>query len=125
MAYVKIKFGKALWVTEADSLAMYSIGYLLTDDVGYEGGQRRIDWIVDNRCKRGCSNATFMEKYNGNIIVGDLFTDDPCEAALSVPTPVMIDLLEQWDVICKANPEAMTIYYEDERFRIEIHKKEQ
>jgi hypothetical protein len=63
---------------------MYSIGYLLTDDVGYGEGQRRIDWIMDNRYKRGCSNATYMEKYDGNVAVGDLLTEDPREAALSV-----------------------------------------
>ena len=124
MAYVKIKFGEAVYVVEASTEAMATIGFLLTDDVGYGGGYRRLAWILDDRYERTCSNHTFMEKYNG-ITVGDLFTDDPCEAALSVPTPAMIDLLEQWDVICKANPEAVTIYYENEKFRIEIHKTEQ
>jgi hypothetical protein len=124
MAYVKIKFGQTLWVTEADNLSMYTIGYFLTDDVMYAGGKEAIGWILDERYKRTCSNATFMEKYDGNIAVGDLFTEDPCEAAISVPIPVMIDLLQQWDVVCTINPDAVIIYYENEKFRIEVKKKE-
>jgi len=119
MAYVKIDFDEALYVVEADTEAMATIGFLLTDDVLYGGGQRRINWILDDRYSHGCSNRTFMEKYDGNIAVGDLFTDDPREAAFSVPIPVMIDLLKQWDEVCKANPDAVTIYYENEKFRIE------
>ena len=62
-----------------------------------------------------------MEKYNG-ITVGDLFTEDPNEAALSVPIHVMIDLLKQWDEVCKVNPNAVIIYYENEKFSIELQK---
>jgi hypothetical protein len=122
MAYVKIDFHILLSVVEADTLEMATLGYLLTDDVHYGGGQRRIDWILDDRYERGCSNRTFMEKYDGNIAVGDLFTEDPCEAAISVPIPVMIDLLQQWDVVCKINPAAIIIYYENEKFRIKVQK---
>ena len=39
MTYVKIKFGRALWVTEADNPGMFSIGYFLTDDVMYGGAK--------------------------------------------------------------------------------------
>ena len=125
MSYVKIKFGRALWVTDSDTLGMGSIGYCLTDDGGYGEGKRRIDWIRDDRYKTGCSNRTFMEKHNGMIATGDLFTEDPCEAALSVPIPVMIDLLQQWDEVCKTNPEEVTIYYDNEKFRIEVKEREQ
>jgi len=124
MAYVKIDFDEALYVVDADTEAMATIGFLLTDDVGYGGGFRRLAWISDDRYKRTCSNRTFMEKYDRNIAVGDLFTDDPWEAALSVPTVIMINLLQQWDVVCKANPDAVTIYYENEKFRIEVKNRE-
>ena len=63
-----------------------------------------------------------MEKYDGNIAVGDLFTEDPREAALSVPIHVMIDLLQQWDEVCKINPDAVIISYEHEKFTIEVQK---
>lgn len=122
MAYVKIDFHILLSVVGADTPGMATLGYLLTDDVHYGGGKRRIEWILDARYERGCSNRTFMEKYDGNIAVGDLFTEDPCEAAISVPIPVMIDLLKQWDEVCKTNPDAVTIYYENEKFRIEPQK---
>jgi hypothetical protein len=125
MAYVKIKFDKALYVTEADILGMYSIGNCLADDVGYGEGQRRIDWILDDRYDTGCSNRTFMEKFDGMVAVGDLFTEDPREAALAVPIPVMIDLLQQWDEICKTKPEEVTVYYENEKFRIEAKPQTQ
>lgn len=119
MAYVKIKFEPLLWVVKADIRGMYSIGYCLTDDVSYGGGKRRIDWILDERYDIGCSNHTFMEKDNDKIIVGDLFTQDSSEAAIWVPTSAMIDLLQQWDEVCKTKPEEVTIYYENEKFRIE------
>ena len=121
MAYVKIKFGEAACVVDADSQAMATIGFFLTDDVMCGGGQETIEWILDDRYERTCSNHTFIEKYNG-ITVGDLFTEDPNEAALSVPIPVMIDLLKQWDDVCKANPDAVIIYYENEKFRIKVQK---
>ncbi len=124
MAYVKIKFGEALYVTKADIPGMYSIGHCLTDDVGYRigyrEGQDRINWILDDRYDFTSSNHTFMEKFDGMVGVGDLFTEDPKEAALIVPVPAMIDLLEQWDEACKTNPEEVTIYYENEKFRIEV-----
>lgn len=119
MAYVKIEFNPALWVTKADTLGMYTIGYCLTDDVGFGGGQRRTNWILDTRNEIGCSNRTFMEKFDGMIAVGDLFTEDPREAALAVPIPVLIDLLQQWDEVCKTNPAEVTVYYENDKFRIE------
>jgi hypothetical protein len=122
MAYVKIDFDKSLYVIEADTEPMATIGFFLTDDVMYGGGQETIEWILDDRYKRTCSNRTFMKKYDDNIMVGDLFTDNPCEAALSVPTPVMIELLKQWDEVCKINPDAVIIHYENEKFRIEIKK---
>lgn len=125
MSYVKIDFDPALWVTKADTLGMYTIGYCLTDDVGFGEGQRRIDWILDDRYDIGCSNRTFMEKFDGMIGVGDLFTEDPHEAALIVPIPVMIDLLQQWDEVCKTNPEEVTVYYENEKFRIEAKPRTQ
>ena len=122
--YVKIEFSEALYVTKADIPGMYSIGHCLTDDVGFGGGQRRINWILDTRYEIGCSNRTYMEKYDGMIAVGDLFTEDPCEAALSVPIPIMIDLLQQWDEVCKTNPAEVTVYYENEKFRIEAKERE-
>ena len=125
MPYVKIKFGEALYVTKADIPGMYSIGHCLTDDVGYCEGQRRIDWILDDRSDIGSSNRTFMEKFDGMIAVEDLFTEDPKEAALIVPILVMIDLLHQWDEVCKTNPEEVTIYYENEKFRIEAKERKQ
>jgi len=125
MAYVKIDFDPALWVTKADMLGMYTIGYCLTDDVGFGEGQDRINWILDDRYDITSSNRTFMEKYDGMIAVGDLFTEDPREAALSVPIPVLIDLLQQWDEVCKTNPAEVTIYYENEKFIIEAKPRVQ
>jgi hypothetical protein len=122
VAYVKIDFKIVLSVVESDNPGMATLGYCLTDDVMYGGGQRRISWILDDRYSHGCSNRTFMEKYDGNVAVGDLFTEDPREAAISVPIPVMIDLLQQWDEVCKTNPDVVTIYCENEKFRIEPQK---
>lgn len=125
MAYVKIKFDKALYVTEADTLGMYSIGNCLADDISYNRGEDRIGWILDDRYDITSSNRTFMEKFDGMVAVGDLFTEDPREAALAVPIPVMIDLLQQWDAACKTNPEEFIIHYEDEKFRIEVKPRAQ
>jgi len=123
MAYVRIKFEPLLWVVKADTPGMYSVGYCLTDDISYGRGHKRIGWILDDRYDIGSSNRTFMEKFDGMVGVGDLFTEDPKEAALIVPIPVMIDLLQQWDEVCKTNPAEVTIYYEDEKFRIEVKSR--
>lgn len=125
MPYVKIKFDEALYVIEADTPGMYSIGNCLADDISYARGHKRISWLLDDRYDTASSNRTFMEKFDGMVAVGDLFTEDPREAALAVPIPVMIDLLQQWDEVCKTNPEEVTIYYENEKFRIEAKPREQ
>ena len=125
MAYVKIEFSEALYVTKADTPGMYSIGHCLTDDVGFCEGHGRIGWILDDRYDITSSNRTFMEKYDGMIATGDLFTEDPREAALSVPIPILIDLLQQWDEVCKTNPAEVTVYYENEKFRIEAKPRAQ
>lgn len=125
MAYVKIKFEPLLWVVKADTRGMYSIGYCLTDDISYGRGHKRISWILDDRYDTTCSNRTFMEKDNDKVITGDLLTENYSEAAISVPTSAMIDLLQQWDEVCKTNPEEVTIYYENEKFRIEAKPRVQ
>ncbi len=125
MAYVKIEFEPLLWVVKADTRGMYSIGYCLTDDISYGRGHKRISWILDDRYDTTCSNRTFMEKDNDKVITGDLLTEDSSEAAISVPTSAMIDLLQQWDVVCKTNPAEVTVYYEDEKFRIEAKSRTQ
>lgn len=94
MAYVKIEFDPGLWVTKADTPGMYSIGHCLPDDVGFLRGHDRIEWILDERYYVTCSNYTFMNKFNGLIATGNLFTEDTREAALTVAIPVMIDLLQ-------------------------------
>ena len=122
MAYVTIKCGRAFIATKADSPSMYTLGHCLTDDI--RSGSKRIAWILDDRYDITSSNRTFMEKFDGMVGVGELFTEDPKEAALIVPIPAMIDLLEQWDEICKTNPEEVTIYYENEKFRIETKERD-
>jgi hypothetical protein len=81
MSYVKIEF-HPLWVTKADSPEMYTIGYCLTDDISYARGHKRISWLLDDRYDTASSNRTFMEKFDGMVAVGDLFTEDPREAFL-------------------------------------------
>lgn len=124
MAYVKIEFPQ-LWVTKADHFSMYIIGYFLTDDVGCRGGKAQIDWILDDRYDHISHNRTFVAKDNDKIIMADLYTDDSCDESLSVPTLALIDLLKKWDEVCKTNPEEVTIYYENEKFRIEAKLRAQ
>ncbi|MBS1986511.1 hypothetical protein JST99_01080 [Candidatus Dependentiae bacterium] len=123
MAYVTIKFDEVLYVTKADIPGMYSIGHCLTDDIA--SGKERIAWILNGSCDSISNNRTFMVKDDNNIITDDLYADDSCDVSLSVPIPAMINLLEQLDEICKTNPEEVTIYYENEKFRIEAKERKQ
>lgn len=117
MAYVKIKFGRALWVTDSDTLGMASIGYCLTDDIGFDVTDR-IEWILKNSSTHISNNRTFIAKRGNTIIIDDLYSDDE-QTAMIMPISTAIDLLQQWDAICKTYPAEVTIYYEDDRFTIE------
>lgn len=120
MTYVKIKFGQGLLATQANSSKMYSLGNFLTDDIG--SGKEGIEWVLNKQYNIISSNRTFMEKDTDNdrIFIGDLFTEDLSEAAISAPTAAIIDLLQQWDEVCKNKPKEVTIYFENEKFRIEV-----
>lgn len=119
MKYVKIKREEVLFIEQSSDSSMYILGEFLTADISYKGGARRIQWIKNEQYQAGSSNLTFMEKEEGNIILGNLFDEDPYVNALTVPIPVMIDLLEQWDAVCKNNPTEVTIYYENGKFKVE------
>jgi hypothetical protein len=122
MPYVTIKIDDVLHIRKSSDHSMYVLGECLVSDVRYGGGKRRINWIKDERYQAGSSNLTFMEKDNGNILIGNLFDKDPYEYAFEAPIPVIIDLLEQWDTVCKTNPDEVTVYYENGKFRVEGKK---
>ena len=64
-------------------------------------------------------NYTFLDKEDGNAILGCWFDEYPYDHALTVPIPVMIDLLEQWDMVCKMEPDEVMITYDQGKFYVE------
>ncbi len=124
MEYVTIKCGRAFLATKANNLSMCTLGNCLTDDIS--SGHDRINWILDDQYDHISNNRTSMAKDDDTITIEDLFTENfSSEAAISIPKVTMIDLLRQWDEVCKTNPEEVTIYYENEKFRIEAKEREQ
>lgn len=124
MGYVTIKCGRAFLATKADNLSMCTLGHCLTDDIS--SGHDRINWILDNTYDHISNNRTSMSKDNDTIVIEDLYAEYfSGEAVLSVPKITMIDLLQQWDEVCKTNPEEVTVYYENEKFRIEAKPRTQ
>jgi len=120
--YVRIKKNKLhcyVCVEESDHETMNIVGYFLTDDVHRGGGQKWIKFILKSPYQDCTSNYSFLEKENGNIVLGCIFDEDPYDRALTVPIPVMIDLLEQWDMICTMNPDEVIITYNQGKFHVE------
>jgi hypothetical protein len=117
-----------VFVEESDSQTMNVVGYFLTDDVHRGGGKDWIKFILESSYQDCTSNYSFMEKEDGNIVLGCILDEDPYDRALTVPISVMIDLLEQWDMICKMNPDEVIITYDQDKFHVEgkiIHKQAQ
>jgi len=124
-SYVIIKFGKGLFVKASNDCQVSLIGYLLADDISIYSAKKRIHWLLNTPPDaHTSSNHTFMEKEDGKVVVSSLFDKDPYERAFIAPIPAMIDLLEQWDDVCKTNPDEVTIYYEDGKFKVEGRRQE-
>jgi hypothetical protein len=123
MGYVRLKRGNGYLAYDgSDDQRVTLVGHFLTDDVHKGGGHRWIEFILDDKYQECTSNYTFLEKEDGNIILGCLFEDDPYDRALTVPIVVMIDLLEQWDVVCATNPDEVIVIYDGEKFTVEGKK---
>jgi hypothetical protein len=98
---------------------MNLVGFLITGEIPMKGIVERIKWLLNGREESTGCNYIFMEKENGNAILACLFDEDPYDRALTVPIPVMIDLLEQWDMVCKVNPDEVIITYDQGKFHVE------
>jgi len=98
---------------------MNVVGYFLTDDVRRGGGKDWIKFILESPYQDCTSNYTFIETEDGNIVLGCGVDEDPYDRAFTVPIPVMIDLLEQWDMVCTMNPDEVTIMYDQGKFHVE------
>lgn len=119
MSLITIKFGEGLFCRGSEDPQMNLVGFLLADDVSTYGASNRMTWLLLPGDDDTSSNMTFMEKENGYVTLGFLWDKDPYERALTVPIPVMIDLLQQWDTVCKTKPHEVTVYYENGQFRVE------
>jgi hypothetical protein len=104
---------------------MNLVGFLLTSEFGRGDIYERKRWLLDPQCQETGCNYTYLEKEGENVVLGCLFDEDPYERALTVPVPIMIDLLTQWDAVCKTDPDEVTVYYENGKFRVEGHKKDE
>lgn len=124
MRHVTLHKKEAVFIEQSSDLGMDVLGECLAHDVRHSGAQSWIDWIKDERYRDTTSNLTFMEKEDGNIVLGSLFDQNPYERALTIPIPIMVNLLEQWDAVCKTNLTEVTVYYENGKFRVEsLHNR--
>jgi hypothetical protein len=103
---------------------MCILGRFLSHDVGCFS-KSFIEAATDPDFYGGCSNATFVEKEDGYMILSDIFPAEenlnPAQFKISIPT--YIKLLEDWrDKVCKARPDEVTIWYEDDTFTFEVKK---
>lgn len=99
---------------------MNLIGFFITDEISMRGICKSIQWLQNGKEDSIGCNYVFMDKEDGNVILSCLFDeDDHNDRTLTVPTAVMIDLLEQWDMVCKMEPEEVIITYEQGKFQVE------
>src|SRR5262249_8285659 len=118
--YVKFeRYEHNLLFSGADDAKMGLLGHFFSDEIGVKRAPFFINCISDPQFDSIGSNYTFMERDGDLAIIGCLYDEDPYERALEVPVPIMIDLLEQWDAVCKTDPQEIIVTYQDGKFTVQ------
>ncbi|HRN77923.1 MAG TPA: hypothetical protein PLU71_01675 [Candidatus Dependentiae bacterium] len=124
MDFVKLLFNKNLGTysyENASNIEMSNLSFFLTDDVGCSKEDSFKGFILDNRFSYTSSNATFLEKEDGYILLSSLHAEDldnPIE--FKIPIKMFIKLLDDWqEKVCKLKPKEVIIKYENDEFIFE------
>ena len=114
-----------LYPQETSNYKLEILAYWFTDDVRNHA-QGWIEWLNDDRYEDTDSNATWLEKYKGNIILGNI-TDwiqakNPYkpkeEDVIKIPKENVIELLNTWEQLLKTRPKEIMITEENGVFKM-------
>jgi hypothetical protein len=94
--------------------------YFLTDDVGLQV-QNWKDLINDPKRDGTSSNISFLEKEGENVIVGYLFApeNDPYKNSTKLSKQNLLEVLDQWEKLCKEKPQEIWIFEENGKVWLE------
>src|SRR5690554_3750174 len=89
---------------DASSIEMCILGGFLTSDVGFRPLSFK-EYALNNSEQYTCSNATALEKENGNILLSDLYPEEKIPTQLKMTHEQFIKLLDDWEEkVCKLEP---------------------
>ena len=108
----------------ASNIPMCYLGCFLTSDIGCCERSLSMEshkkWVSDNSVDALAGNISYVEKGNGIVLIGDLYSEKKVPIKLKMSREQFIKLLDDWrDKVCKKMPKEVIIKHENGQFTIE------
>jgi hypothetical protein len=98
---------------------MLILGNMLADDVR-DNALSYKQTLTDHTLRGQSGNFIFMAKENDNVVLSDLYSEEPEPTEFKIPQPIFIQLLDDWqEKVCKQMPKEVLIKHENNQFLIE------
>jgi hypothetical protein len=127
MNRITIKLNNDFTTKNASNVAMQDVAFFLISDVFHEDLTFR-NWLLDEAIDTMEGNYFLLIKKGQETFMNCKYNEDFYVEASKLPTLALVDLLEQWYIICKMNPDEVIITYDQDKFHVEgkiIHKQAQ
>lgn len=101
-------------VEEHNSNKLPFLAYFLTDDVQYVGSEswkRLISNLKDDETTGG--NISFLDRIGNKIVIGDNLADDRYAITYEIFIENLLEVLDQWEQLCKKRPQEIWIFEEN------------
>ena len=117
MDYIKIE-PKNFNVQSTSNEYMKDIAIFLMSDVGRHGCSIFCGWLRDEAMDTMEGNYFLLIKKGQETFMNCKYNEDFYAEASKFPTLALVDLLEQWYMTCKMNPDEVIITYDQGKFHV-------
>lgn len=106
---------------ESSNISMNILGDFLSSDVRCGGVESFRQWAFNDWENHTGGNLTYLEKRDGNIILGDLYSEEEPPSELIMTYEQYVQVLNDWqEKVCNREPKEVTIKYENDQYVFEI-----
>ena len=119
MKYIKFKLDRHRYYPEESNCKdLRMLGAFFRSDVGCDISSFK-DFLLDQGQEDTASNFSFLEKEGNNIVIGCLYSEDPYEWTFETTIKQLIEILDQWEKLCKLEPQEIIITREGDSITLE------
>jgi len=119
MEYIVLEPQSGLGVKYTSNIAMRDIAFFLMSDVGRSGGSIFCEWLHDEGMVTMEGNYFLLIKKGPETFINCKYNEDFYVDASKFTTLALVDLLEQWDMVCTLDPDEVMITYDQGKFHVE------